>query len=188
MLVSQTRVSPRQTIDFSQNRTQASQAESKFGRDTVDVGRGESSSLPKGVAQATSGWLGNGGCLDFTGSAVEVKSTLQDGQTILNYCTAGATDVKSGFVTDSGLFMQCMTGAETEVKSTLQDGQTILNYCTAGTTDVKSNSSANESMMDSCLGGAADVKSRFVTDSGLFMQCMTGANTEVKSGAPLSSF
>lgn len=93
MLVSQANVSPRQTIDFSQNRAQANQAESAFGRDMVDVGRGENSSIPKGVAQATSGWLGSGGCLDFTGSAVEVKSTLQDGKTILNYCTAGATDV-----------------------------------------------------------------------------------------------
>lgn len=67
----------------------------------------------------------------------------------MNACTGSASDVQSGFVTDSGLFMQCMTGSETEVKSTLQDGHTILNYCTAGATDVKSG---------------------FVTDSGLFMR------------------
>jgi hypothetical protein len=167
MLVTNTTMNARQTIDFSTKREEAAQPESAFGRDQVEVGRAESSPLPKGVGQATSGWLGNGGCLDFTGAAVQVESTFAENQSVLNACTGAASDVQSGFVSDSGLFMQCMTGSETEVRSTYAENHSLLNACT---------------------GGASDVQSGFVTDSGLFMQCMTGAHTDVKSNAPLSSF
>jgi hypothetical protein len=138
----------RTPVDFSSrtNLAPLSDGSSDFGYDSLAPAHSTPTQvLPKSLTQATSGWLGNNGCLDLTGSATEVKSDMANGGAgsigALG-CTGDATEVKSdmAYGGEGSIGALGCTGGATEVKSDMAyggEGSIGALGCTGGATEVK---------------------------------------------------